>query len=104
MYIIVNTEDGRKEVNLDEVGVEDVNKLIMEISVELDLPEDAKTLLYSGYMRELELTTLEIVKEVEGVRLIRNTELAHFLQSNDFEMIIEAAVSNDLKKAFLISI
>ena len=71
--INVITEDGLEKVKLSEIDLDGFHRLISKMSVELDLPEDAPTLLYSGSLQTLKSTP--VVKNVEGVRLIRNAQL-----------------------------
>ena len=71
MIKIAEIENGTIDINLEEVGVNDVMELIDKMSVKSDLPDDAVTLLYSGTVTEYKLGTIDIVLSLENVRCVR---------------------------------
>ncbi len=96
MIINVETVSGLENIDLETINIEGFCKLLSKMSVDLELPYNAKTLLYSGYVSGT--STLDVVKNIEGVRLIRDTALGKFMESEDAILIIEAAIRNELNK------
>ena len=93
----IKLEEGFIEVDLENVSVKDINELISKMSVELEVPNSAKTLLYSGRISELDIRVLDMLGDVEGVRMIRDTEMGKILEGEEFAILIKKAVENDLK-------
>ena len=83
--INVKTEVGIEKINLDTIDFKAYEELLSRISVDTGLPNDAKTLLYSGNINvyDNKISTLDVVKDIDGVRLIRNTDLGGFVESKE---------------------
>ena len=67
--INVKTEVGIEKINLDTIDFKAYEELLSRISVDTGLPNDAKTLLYSGNINvyDNKISTLDVVKDIDGV-------------------------------------
>jgi len=63
--ISVETALGLEDIDLETINLEGFCKLLSNMSVDLELPYDAKTLLYSGGISGQ--SALDVVKNIEGV-------------------------------------
>ena len=90
----VKTVSGIIDVDLSKVSLSDVNNIISKISVDAGVSNTAPTVLYSGSL--CGYSTNSIVKSMDNVRIIDNTDLGKFLSSSDFDKILCYALENDI--------
>ena len=81
-------------VDLSKVTLNDVCDIIAQISVDAGVSNNAPTVLYSGSL--CNYSTNSIVKSLDDVRIIDNTDLGKFLSASDFNELIENAIKNDI--------
>lgn len=73
----VETVSGMIDVDLSKVSLSNVNNIISRISVDAGVSNTASTVLYSGSL--CGYSTNSIVKSMDNVRIIDNTDLGKFL-------------------------
>lgn len=86
----VVTKVGMECIHLDTIDLKGFCELLSRLSVKLDLPDNAPTLLYSGPIVD-GVGALDAVRDVEGVRLIRNTAPGDFMESDEAVLIMDLA-------------
>ena len=72
----VETVSGIIDVDLSKVSLSDVNNIISKISVDAGVSNTASTVLYSCSL--CSYSTNSIVKSMDNVRIIDNTDLGKF--------------------------
>ncbi len=83
-------------IDVKEIDIEGFKNLLKELSVDLNLHEGAKTILYSGEMHNIK--TVSVAEKIEGVRFIADTELGKFMSNSKGKDIIRTAIKNELTR------
>ena len=90
----IETINGIMDVDLSKVTLNDVCDIITKISVDAGVSNNVPTVLYSGSL--CNYSTNSIVKSLNDVRIIDNTNLGIFLSSPDFGNLLRSALKNDI--------
>lgn len=91
----VEIVSGIIDVDLSKVSLSDINNIISKISVDAGVSNTAPTVLYSGSL--CGYSTNSIVKSMDNVRIIDNTDIGKFLSGSDFDILLSCAIENEFQ-------